>query len=229
MKFAEECPKCGGKVQTKNLKKSIGLGIVDIPVAQFCLSPVCNWYQDFSEAAKPDDIKQEVVQIKIPKVTEITKQNMLVFKGSFVVIILSILLIMALHLMQPQPSKFAELKEVLPVISTSLVTSTLPAQTNSTPVIQKPKTYTIKMDVGHGLNPSFMSINTSDIIIWSDEEIERTRIYLISKDGLFNNRLMQYTERFTYRFNQSGNYTFVVGEFGSLKEYPNTIETIFVK
>ncbi len=130
MKFAENCPKCGGKVQTKNLKKSIGLGIVNIPVAQFCLNPVCNWYQDFSEAAKPDDIKEDIVQIKIPKIkneingiknrasqlinnkpelkklhiqiTEIIKQNMLVVRGVVIVIVLSILLIWALHLIQPQ-------------------------------------------------------------------------------------------------------------------------------
>ncbi len=131
MKFAEKCPKCKGEVQTKKIKKSIGLGIVDIPVAQFCLNPVCNWYQDFSEAAKPEEIKEDVLQIKIPyiknkmseikitvselinnkpelrklhlQITEIITQNMLVIKGAFIVIILSILLIWALHLMQPQP------------------------------------------------------------------------------------------------------------------------------
>ncbi len=130
MKFAEKCPKCKGEVQTKKIKKSIGLGTVDIPVAQFCLNPVCNWYQDFSESAKPDEIKEDVLQIKIPyiknkisemknrvselinnkpelkklqlQITELIKQNMLVVKGAIIVIILSILLIWVLHLMQPQ-------------------------------------------------------------------------------------------------------------------------------
>ncbi len=131
MKFAEKCPKCKGEVQTKKIKKSIGLGTVDIPVAQFCLNPVCNWYQDFSESAKPDEIKEDVLQIKIPyiknkisemknrvfelinnkpelkklqlQITELIKQNMLVVKGAIIVIILSILLVWILHLMQPQP------------------------------------------------------------------------------------------------------------------------------
>jgi len=107
MKFAEKCPKCQGEVQTKKIKKSIGLGTVDIPVAQFCLNPVCNWYQDFSESAKPDEIKEDVLQIKIPyiknKISELIKQNMLIINGAVIVIILSILLIWALRLMQPRP------------------------------------------------------------------------------------------------------------------------------
>ncbi len=125
MKFAEKCPKCGGEIQTKNLKKSIGLGTVDIPVSQFCLNPVCSWYQDFSEAARPDDIKEDVLQIKIPKINnkipgiktriselinnkpalkklelqiqDLIKQNMFVVKGVIVVVVLSFLLIWILQ------------------------------------------------------------------------------------------------------------------------------------
>ena len=67
MKFAERCPKCGGFVQTKSVRKSIGLGFVEIPVAQFCLNPVCDWYQDFAETRKPEDIK-EGFQLKIPSI-----------------------------------------------------------------------------------------------------------------------------------------------------------------
>lgn len=66
MKFAGKCPKCEGSIQTKSLRKSIGLGFVNIPVAQFCLNPACDWYQDFAEARKPEEIKEGVIQIKIP-------------------------------------------------------------------------------------------------------------------------------------------------------------------
>ncbi len=69
MKFAEKCPKCHGFVQTKSVTKSIGLGFVEIPVAQFCLNPVCDWYQDFAETKKPEDIK-EGFQLNIPSVNK---------------------------------------------------------------------------------------------------------------------------------------------------------------
>jgi hypothetical protein len=107
MKFAKKCPKCGGSVQTKSVRKSIGLGFVNIPVAQFCLNPVCNWYQDFSEARKPEEIKENVLQIKIPvskdrmaeikkMLPEVIRENMMVVKGAIVVIVLSLLLIYVL-------------------------------------------------------------------------------------------------------------------------------------
>ncbi len=108
MKFAKKCPKCGGDVQTKSIKKSIGLGFVNIPVAQFCLNPTCEWYQDFSEAKKPEELEGTALQVKIPvskeKMTEIKrktpsviKENMMVVKGAIVVIILSLLLILILR------------------------------------------------------------------------------------------------------------------------------------
>ncbi|MDP2765989.1 MAG: hypothetical protein Q8O41_00835 [Candidatus Methanoperedens sp.] len=109
MKFAEKCPKCGGNVQTKSIRKSIGLGFVEIPVAQFCLNPTCDWYQDFSEAKKPEEINESVLHIKIPvskdKMSEIKKlipeiiqKNMMVVKGAIVVTVLSILFIWILRL-----------------------------------------------------------------------------------------------------------------------------------
>lgn len=107
MKFVEKCPKCNGEVQTKSLKKSIGLGFVKIPVAQFCLNPSCDWYQDFTEAKSPDETDQDVLHIKIPlgrrmselkeRMPFIIKQNMLVVKGVAVVIIFSILIMLLIY------------------------------------------------------------------------------------------------------------------------------------
>ncbi len=107
MKFSEKCPKCGGDVQTKSIRKSIGLGFVNIPVAQFCLNPTCDWYQDFAEAKKPEEINESVLQVKIPvskdrmaeikkMLPEVIQENMVVVKGAIVVIVLSLLLIYVL-------------------------------------------------------------------------------------------------------------------------------------
>lgn len=119
MKFVDKCPKCKGEVQTKSLKKSIGLGIVKIPVSQFCLNPSCDWFQDFSEAKNPEDLDKDVLQLKIPylknklpgikrqmaelkkSTPDIIKKNMLVVKGAIAVIIFSILLIFLLSFLRP--------------------------------------------------------------------------------------------------------------------------------
>lgn len=119
MKFIEKCPKCKGEVQTKSLKKAIGLGFVRIPVSQFCLNPSCDWFQDFSEAASSGETGQDVLQVKVPiigywlpeikhKFSElkentpgIIKQNMFVVKGVIAVIVFSIIVIFLLSLIRP--------------------------------------------------------------------------------------------------------------------------------
>ncbi len=119
MKFVVKCPKCTGEVQTKSLKKSIGLGFVKIPVSQFWLNPSCDWFQDFSEAKSPEELDQDVLQLKIPliknwlpeirlriselkeKTPDIIKQNMQVVKGAAVVIVFSVFLIFVLYSLHP--------------------------------------------------------------------------------------------------------------------------------
>ena len=252
MKFVERCPKCGGEVQTKSVKKSIGLGFVDIPTAQFCLNPQCDWYQDFSETKKPDEIKEDVLQIKLPsikgKIPEIKKsrtdaeinrksfrkgnlKNIIVLAGVIVfIVILSFYLIPQFKHPQNTPN--------VNNVNVS-VTTTPVADTAQGPVlVQAPAStvtpgqsvsYSVKMDVEHGFNPSVININKSDTIVWSNEEQQRTRIVLISKEGLFENTTTDYTKKIIYQFNQSGTYNFVLAESPSLKEYTNTTGEVIVK
>ncbi len=102
----------------------------------------------------------------------------------------------------------------------STVTSTPAVDTMSTPIIVPPivvlgqsKSYSVKMDVGHGFNPAVININRSDTIVWSNEEQQRTRIVLISKEGLFENKIMEDSKRTSYQFNQSGTYNFILTSF----------------
>jgi plastocyanin len=251
MKFVERCPKCRGEVQTKSVKKSIGLGFVDIPTAQFCLNPQCDWYQDFSETKKPDEIKEDVLQIKLPSIkdkipelkkpptsAEITQKsfsrkgnlrNVIVLGGVIVfIVILSYYLIP--QFTHPQNT---------PNINVS-VTTTPAADTTQGPVlVQGPApvitprqsvSYPVKMDVEHGFNPAVISINRSDTIVWSNEEQQRTRIVFVSKEGLFENKTTEYAKKIFYQFNQSGTYNFILTESPpSLKEYPNAIGKVIVK
>ncbi len=245
MKFSEKCPKCGGDVQTKSIRKSIGLGFVNIPVAQFCLNPVCNWYQDFSEAKKPEEINESVLQVKIPVskdrmaeikklIPEIIQKNRMVVKGAIVVIVLSLLLIYVLSFLQPQSLKSEIPITDMPVINTTQVTEVVPTQTTAMiPVMHEPKKYSVKMDAAHGFNPAVLIINRSDIVLWNNEENQRPRVALISKGGLFENKLMIYSDKLSYQFNQSGNYTFVIAKYDTTNhtfiEYPNATGNVVVK
>ncbi len=226
MKFAQRCPKCGGFVQTKSVRKSIGLGFVEIPTAQFCLNPVCDWYQDFAETKKPEDIKE----FKIP---EISKNQMIAISA-----IIGFIIIYALFSyffydtgsdvnQKPQPSE-SEFQNITPTVSSQ--TPNIPVPTAVfTPVIIEPKSYTIRVDVSHGFYPDVITINKSDTIIWSNEENQRPRVVLVSKNGLFEKQLMQYPDRFQYQFNRQGNFSFVLAEFSTNNEYQKAKGNVFVK
>lgn len=250
MKFTERCPKCGGEVQTKSVKKSIGLGFVDIPTAQFCLNPQCDWYQDFSETKKPDEIKEDVLQIKLPsikdKIPEIKKpqmgaeltqkfssrkripRNVIVLGGVIIFIV-----ILSFHLI-PQ---FKHPQDT-PNVNASVTTTPAAEITQEPVLVQGPvpvvtpgqsESYSVKMDVGHGFNPAVITINRSDTVVWSNEELQRTRIVLVSKEGLFENKTTEYAKRTFYQFNQSGTYNFILASSPSLEEYPNATGKVIVK
>ena len=96
------------------------------------------------------------------------------------------------------------------------------------PMVNAPKSYSIKIDVSHGFYPDVITINESDIIIWNDEEDQRSRIVLLSKDGLFENKIMQYQDKYKYQFNQQGKFTFNLAEYPSNKEYNNATGSVVV-
>jgi hypothetical protein len=246
MKFAQRCPKCGGFVQTKSVRKSIGLGFVEIPVAQFCLNPVCDWYQDFAETTKPEDIK-EGFQLRIPsmyrkfsgfkkpefKIPEISKNQMKAITAIIGFIIIYALFSYFFYDMgsdanqKPQPSD-SEFQNITPAVSS--LTPNIPVPTAVfTPVIIEPKSYTIRVDVSHGFYPDVITINKSDTIIWSNEENQRPRVILVSKNSLFEKQLMQYPDRFQYQFNRQGNFSFVLAEFPTNNEYQRAKGNVIVK
>jgi len=246
MKFAQRCPKCGGFVQTKSVRKSIGLGFVEIPVAQFCLNPVCDWYQDFAETKKPEDIK-EGFQLRIPsmdrkfsgfkksefKIPEISKNQMIAISA-----IIGFIIIYALFSyffydtgsdvnQKPQPSE-SEFQNITPTESS--LTPNIPVPTAVfTPVIIEPKNYTIRVDVSHGFYPDVITINKSDTITWSNEENLRPRVVLVSKNNLFEKKLLQYPDKFQYQFNRQGNFSFVLAEYPTNNEYQNAKGNVIVK
>ena len=243
MKFAEKCPKCGGFVQTKSVRKSIGLGFVEIPVAQFCLNPVCDWYQDFAEPRKPQDIK-EGYHLKAPSIEgKLPRYNMPVFSrnhmialGSVVAIIIIYFLISSLaSVSNPVDEKIpqAQLSELSNNTTVSLQETPKVSAALSTPdkkeVKIEPMSYMVKIDVGHGFFPNPITINISDTIVWNNVENVRPRIFFVSKDGLFEKQLLQNYDRYQYQFNKSGKYTFALVEDGTNKEYPNATGSVIVR
>lgn len=246
MKYAEKCPKCGGFVQTKSLTKSIGFGSVEIPVAQFCLNPVCDWYQDFAEARKPEDIKEGYhlkapsIKGKLPRInTPFFSRNHMIALGGVVAIIILYFLISSLT---PVSNPVDEKIALAP--RSNLTNNTTTTRLQETPKVPiptllptpalidvkfEPRSIPVKIDAGHGFFPNPITINISDTIVWNNEGNVRPRVVLVSKDGLFKNQLIQNLGRYQYQFNKSGIYTFALAEDGTYKEYPNATGSVIVR
>jgi len=241
MKFAEKCPKCGGFVQTKSVRKSIGLGFVEIPVAQFCLNPVCDWYQDFAEARKPDDIK-EGYHLKAPSLEgKLPWFKNTWFSGKHLIALGSVIAIIIIYFIVSFLMPVSDpVDEKIPLAPLSRSNNTTDIRQQESPKVSapipvgndvqlEPRNYTVKMDTSHGFFPDPLTINISDTIIWNNGENGRPRVVLVSRDGLFQRQLMQYPGRYQYQFNRSGKYTFVLEEYGTYKEYPNATGSVTVR
>jgi plastocyanin len=249
MKFAEKCPKCSGFVQTKSVRKSIGLGFVEIPIAQFCLNPVCDWYQDFAEARKPEEIKEgyhlkaPTLERKVPqfKMPELSRNHMIVLGSVVAIIILYFMISFLTPVSNPVDKRItqAQLSELSKNTTNNTTTAArlqeTPKVTAAPPTPQikdvkiEPRSETVKMDVGHGFFPGTITINLSDTIVWNNVENVRPRVVLVSRDGLFEKQLMQEYSRYQYQFNRSGKYTFALAEYGTYKEYPNATGSVIVR
>jgi len=244
MKYAEKCPKCGGFVQTKSVRKSIGLGFVEIPIAQFCLNPVCDWYQDFAETKKPEDIKKGY-HLKAPsfegmlpgfKMPGRSRNQMIIIGGIIAMIILYFMISFLTPISSPVDEKIpqAQLSELSNNTTTVRLQETpkVPAVISTPNRIEikiEPMSYKVKMDIAHGFLPYTLTINISDKIIWYNVENMRPRVVLISKDELFEKQLLQYPGLYQHQFNTSGKYTFALAEYGTYKEYPNSTGSVIVR
>lgn len=83
------------------------------------------------------------------------------------------------------------------------------------------------IELSPGFNILNFTINVGDSVRWINDDSYDFPVTVISNEGLWSNRtgLLRYqTDRFDYRFNERGTYTF------SIREYPNIPnQTIIVK
>lgn len=211
MKIEERCPRCGGPVETKTFRKSIGLGSIDFPLAQFCPNPECSWYQDFTEtekaaAAPPEEAK------KPPRVS-----RPLIFKQMAVgiaILVVAGLLIAVVSLYPKQPAPLQPAPTATPIPAATIV---IPTTHIGTPAI-----IAVGINYQRGFLPKepypkkdgTIALKISDTIVWTNEG--KVPVTLIGKDQngekLFD-KLLDYGSRWQHVFNKSGTFKFTIPNF----------------
>jgi len=218
----DKCPNCGETLITRTIKKRIGLGSIDYPIAQTC--PKCKWSKDltgagdivpkpvFQEAGetKKAEVKPEIKTLASPKSTSNTGPASPTSINTFIPIILAILVVGAIgwvFFMNP-----AEQEQVdnSPKPTPDQVITQTPAETSkSTPapeVTSTGKQISIKLETKRGITPKTATIKSGDEVVWTNDGTYA--VTLVSSDGLFEDKFLNNAKRTTYIFMKSGTFSF---------------------
>lgn len=229
-----KCPNCGELLQTKSIKKKLGLGSIDIPIAQVC--PKCNYRKDLTGAgqisAKPvfkeeEDIKKPEKQIeKKPSAQQAVTQKVEVSHpgiNSYLPIFLAILVIGAIawvFFINPTEETPVEVPQTATAAPTPspVITSPLPNNT-STPVVPEAtasgRKVPVSVESDRGFTPVTKTIGIGDEIIWTNEGTYT--LILSSSNGLFEDFPMNTGKTKRYVFTKNGTYDFFIKGKENLK------------
>ncbi|WP_445475957.1 hypothetical protein ACT9XH_04285 [Methanococcoides methylutens] len=80
----------------------------------------------------------------------------------------------------------------------------------------EPKIYTIRLD-RYSAIPGKLEINRGDTVYWRNEQKDKKYIFeVISEDGLWENKRINYGMSFNYTFTEAGTYNFSVPPWNSM-------------
>ncbi len=247
----ERCPKCGELLVTKTIKKELGLGSIDYPVARVC--PKCNWNIDLTGAKdiKPpvtpviEGVKKAEVKPSEVKSPEVTKPrvvsappkaqpaagtagfNKLLTIGLAILVIGG--LIWAFFLYPAAPKQLTSTSALsptpTPAITAAVVTPVVTAmQVPEVTLTPTGKKIVIRLDGVRGffsLIQGTVKIQPGDDVVFTNEGTYA--ITLVSADNLFEPYFLNNDKRMNYIFYKTGTYGFY------LKENKNLNGTVIVE
>lgn len=220
----DKCPKCGEPLITRTIKKELGLGSIDYPIAQVC--PKCNWSRDLTGAGDivskpvtvaPGEIKKEVkppvVTAAPPKAAPIKVPAKPAPSSDFnklITVALAILvlggLVWAFFLYPPSQKQVPEITPTptaTPEVTRTTVQPTSTPLTEVTPTGNKTQ---VKLESRRGFIPNKRTIKPGDEIVWRNDGKET--VTLVSNDGFFDAQLLAYDKEYRYLFKKPGTYSF---------------------
>ncbi len=221
----DKCPKCGEPLITRTIKKELGLGSIDYPIAQVC--PKCNWSRDLTGAGDivskpvtvaPGDIKKEektpIVTAAPPKAAPIKVPAKPAPSSDFnklITVALAILvlggLVWAFFLYPPSQKQVPEITPTPTTTPEVTRTTVQPTSTPLTEVTPTGKSIPVFLDRQRGfIRNKDITIKPGDEIIWRNTGIDT--ITLVSSDGIFDAQLLANDKEFHYILNKTGTYNF---------------------
>ncbi|SNQ62176.1 cupredoxin domain-containing protein [Candidatus Methanoperedens nitratireducens] len=229
----ERCPKCGEPLITKTIKKELGLGSIDYPVARVC--PKCNWNIDLTGAK---DIKPSVTPV-IEDVKKVEVKPSVVAKPPVVpvpsgaqpaagtggfnkVLTIGLAILVIGGLIWAFSSNSAAPKQSTPASTLSPTPTPAITATAATPVVtvvtgtQFPeitptgnKTY-ITLDRYRIFRGASLNLRAGDEVIWSNEGLDPITVASDDIPGFTEKVLDNGRQTSPYMFKTSGTYIYYV-------------------
>lgn len=236
----DKCPKCGELLITRTIKKELGLGSIDYPIAREC--PKCNWSKDLTGAgeivskpvtASPREIKkEEKPAVVAPAPPKQPKPESTGGINKLITVALAILVLSGLvwaFFLYPDTTKTID-NIPQPTATPEITRTTVqPTSTQVVPEVTVTGNKTrVKLDSRRGFIPNKQIIKLGDELIWENGEAETVTLVsndglYISNDGKYDNQTLAYGKRTTYIFKKPGQYGF------NLEGKPNLNGTIVVE
>jgi plastocyanin len=229
----DKCPECGETLLTKTIRKKLGSGSIDYPIAATC--PKCKWSKDLTGAgdiaAKPvmsdagTPMEEEVRSTKHP-ISNATPPKLLqspVGINTLIPFILAILVLGAIAYVFFINTGENEQGIIPPTsVPTPAITQTPVRTPAPTPeVTASGKQLHVKLDTDKGFTPRTNTIKLGDKIVWTNEGTYA--VTLVSSEDLFGDKFLNNAKRTDYTFLKTGQFNFY------LKDEKNMTGTIVVE
>lgn len=238
--MVDKCPKCGETLITRTIQKKMGTGSIDYPVAQIC--PKCNWSRDLTGAGdiaakspateetgvksekRPEVVRQApekpkpVIEKTRPHPSAATQR---VPDMNKIITIALALLVIAGIVWAFMPKGNEPPVGIQPTPTPEVTTSaTVTATPDVTPTGNKIKVK-INRDRGYVLKEQAnLKIKPGDEVIWINDGTYP--LTLVSNDGLFEDKILDYDKLITHIFTKSGTYSFDIKVMG-VKKFSGTV------
>jgi plastocyanin len=223
----EKCPKCGEALITKTIKKELGEGSIDYPVAQIC--PKCNWNKDLTGASdivskpvtvtgeiKKDEKKPPTVPPPPPKTQPKPGTspgiNKIITAALAILVLGGLAWVFFFNPSVPEQVDITPTPTPTPQI-TQTQTYVQPTSTQVPEVTPTGNKIPIKLDSRRGFLTNTKTIKLGDEVIWENSEAETVTLVSndglhISYDGLFDSQTLPYGRKTSYLFKKTGTYDF---------------------
>jgi plastocyanin len=214
----DKCPKCGEPLITKSIKKELGTGSIDYPVAQICSK--CGWSRDLTGAgeivSKPLVAKEELKPQSVPKAPKIPKpaptSKPLDF-NKIITIVLALLVIGGLiWAFYPTAPKQVEKATPTPTPTITQTAVQTPVGTPVAEVTPTGKSIPVFLDSRRGFTRNKeVTIKAGDEVVWRN-----TGTTAVTLVGNTINKTLAYDKEYRHIFNETGTYKFYLKENNSL-------------